>query len=370
MKIRNLSPFSQIVYASEDARGRLFDILIVKASYCFSEKFALVQAFEQEPLNFSDTCFGAVNETSLRYPSDLVPYKPVTDIIVIADAFAPNGAPSEEWDCAVSVGHLMSEITVTGPVFWKRKPIGWKLTQPELTTRVPLRYELTYGGEAETKSGGVFTQETNPLGVGFYRKDQDFESETMVAPQVLQKGTRPIDPFRQLEPAGFGPVPPAWLPRRRLGGTYDEDWVANRWPHWAEDYDFQFHNSAARGLKYKGFMTGSETVILKNLHPTRDCIQFDLPNDPVFVHFVDCDGKRKIHRLNLDTVYIDILDAEPEDCLISLTWRIPFLDADVEWLEIDHQANVNAMRTVTNDPTLYPAPHPEELFHPEVAHVQ
>ena len=55
-------------------------------------------------------------------------------------------------------------------------------------------------------------------------------------------------------------------------------------------------------------------------------------------------------------------DALPEDCLIALTWRMVFLDAEVNWLEIDSGARANPLRMLADDNTLYPAPHPSHLF--------
>lgn len=377
MQVRNLTPFAQLIYANEDAQGREFDILIVKQSYHLTDGFKLQQSPEQEPLNFSDTCFGEVNVTSLRYPSDLVPYKPATDVIVIADAFGPGGKPAQGWVVSVDVGPISKRLQVSGPREWQRRRGQWRLTDPQPVTRVPLRHELAYGGECPGPDDTILTDECNPIGRGMAHPDTHPKDQPIPAPQVLALGTRLLDPFRKLDPAGFGPVPPAWLPRRPLGGTYDDDWLENTWPHWAADYDFAFHNSAARGMKTKGFLQGGEVIRLTGLHPERAEIAFQLPGDTVIAHLVDHENQRRMVRLNLDTVYIDILDAAPEDCLIALTWRMAFLDADVEWLEIDSEARANPLRMLADDMTLYPAPHPSDLFESrphgnesEVAHVQ
>jgi hypothetical protein len=377
MRVRNFTPFAHLVYANEDAQGREFDILIVKQSYHLTEKFRLEQSIEQEPLNFSDTCFGDVNVTSLRYPSDLVPYKPVTDVIVIADAFAPDGKPASEWEVAVEAGPILRRLRVFGPHEWQRRRGQWRLIDPQPVTRVPLRHEFAYGGECPGPDNTILTDERNPLGRGMAQEGTHPKDRAIPAPQVLALGTKLTDPFRRLEPAGYGPIPPAWLPRRPLGGTYDDDWLASTWPHWAEDYDFAFHNSAARGMKAKGFLQGDEVIRLTGLHPEQAEIAFQLPGDNMVVHLIDHSNQRRMVRLNLDTVYIDILDAAPEDCLISLTWRMVFLDAKVNSLEIDSENRTNPLRMLTDDKVLHSAPHPSDLFEDDVrgneseaAHVQ
>lgn len=362
MRVRNLTPFAQLIYANEDAQGRQFDILIVKQSYHLTDDFMLERSPEQEPLNFSDTCFGEVNVTSLRYPSDLVPYKPATDVIVIADAFAPGGKPVPEWEVSVQAGPVAQRLRVSGPREWQRRWGKWRLTDPQSIARVPLRYEFAYGGECPGPDDSILTDERNPIGRGMAHPDTHSKDQPILVPQVLASGARLSDPFRKPDPAGFGPIPPAWLPRRPLGGTYDDDWLANTWPHWAADYDFAFHNSAARGMKARGFLQGDEMIRLTGLHPERAEIAFQLPGDAVIAHLLDRDEQRRMVRLNLDTVYIDILDAAPEDCLIALTWRMAFLDADVNRLEIDSEGTSNPMRVLATDKRLYPAPHPSALF--------
>jgi len=374
MQVRNLTPYAHLTYANEDAERRLFDILIVKATYQYVDG-KLVTAIEQEPLNFSDTCFGAVNETPLRYPSDLVPYKPRADVIVIADAYAPEGKPVEQWDCSVQVGDLRHAVTVTGPRNWQHKRLGgWTLGEIEPVAHVPLRYDYAFGGEHPGPDDTIVTDERNPLGVGLIDEKLTPRDAPVPAPQVLDQGQVLRDPFRQLSPAGFGPVPPAWLPRRPLGGTYDQDWVDNVWPHWAADYDFAFHNSAARGMKASGFLRGDERVVLTNIRPDMPEVAFDLPGDPVIAHLVDEEDQRRMIGMACDTLYIDVQGEDPEDWLISLTWRMPFLDTGVKWLEIDAESVANPIRAWAQDQTIYPSPHPSEVFvnapKEEVAHVE
>jgi hypothetical protein len=78
--------------------------------------------------------------------------------------------------------------------------------------------------------------------------------------------------------------------------------------------------------------------------------------------------------LNLDTVYIDVLPDDPMDCLIALTWRMPFLDVDVARLEIDSTVVANPIRLWAEGDGVVSAPHPADLFvyapTPEDAHVE
>lgn len=377
MQVRNLTPYAHLTYANEDAQARLFDILIVKSSFYLNDDYGLVPAIEQEPLTFTDSCYGEVNVTSLRTPSDLVPYKPRADVIVTANAYPPGGKPLSDWTCGVAVSGaagFSKDLRVTGPRNWHyHKFKGWLLDTPGKVDHVPLRYEYAYGGEIIRSDETMITNEHNPLGVGMI-DDNTPKNPPVPAPQI-EAANQPIrDPNRRYEPEGLGAIPPAWLPRRPLGGTYDADWVENIWPHWAADYDFAFHNSAARGMKADGFLKGDEVITLTHLRSDRPELTLKLPSDTVIAHLVDEDGGRRMVALNLDTVYIDVLPEDPTECLIALTWRMPFLDHGVARLEIDSTVVANPIRLWSEGSGVVSAPHPSDLFSPipaqEVAHVQ
>ena len=396
MRVRNLTPHSQIVHANEDARRRLFHILIVKASYALGEDLRLRPASPQEPLGFTDACFGAVNVSSLRQPSDLVPYKPATDVVVLADAHAPGGQARRSWECGITVegegGRAERTLRVHGPRFWvprwmpgtpkalregsgKAGPmfLGWSLGEAEPAVRVPIRYELAYGGVRPQADGGAWTEQRNPIGCGMIDREASPRNAPLPAPQVEEPDHPAKDPYSAMEPAGLGPIPPAWLPRRPLGGTYDERWRREVWPHWAEDYRFEYHQSAARGLVWDGFATGREMVELRRLRPEAEMVRFELPGQDVFTRHRLRDGSERHVAMNLDTIYLDLAPDRLEDCLVALTWRQAFLGAEVEEIEIDGTAVANPERLLGPERVLEPAPHPHDLFEvreaAELAHV-
>lgn len=328
------TPFAYLIYANEDAQARLFDILIVKATYVLDEAGYLVPDIEQEPLNFSDRCYGEVNVTSLRAPSDLVPFKPAADVIVNAVACAPGTEPQAKWTSSLRVGKQSWALDITGPRDWLPRRKGkWELSDPEPIRTVPLTYDMAFGGEFAKADGTIVTDERNPLGRGHF--DPSAEGRDPVpAAQVLWAGAKMTRSGELVEPASFGAIPPAWLPRRLLGGTYDAAWLEQVWPHWAKDYDFAFHNSAHPRLVCSDGLTGKEQIQLMNLHPEAEDISFSLPGDEVLAMFTDFDGQRKWIPLRLDTMLIDLADKPLSELRVQLTWRVPFLSASVAQIDI------------------------------------
>ncbi len=203
MEFRNLTPFPAIAFDGLDQHDQRFHSVVMRLTFALRDDGALAFAPVQTPLATSDEFYGEINRSSVRQESDLAPYKPHTDVIVIADACAPqglaskrflvalkiNGAPTTpdlppephglapahqasaerlaEWrrQCArlsaqASEGApvLRKVLAIRGAREWrKRYPLAraltmlalpqWKLTAPLPVTALPLRYEYAYGGE-------------------------------------------------------------------------------------------------------------------------------------------------------------------------------------------------------------------------------
>jgi len=210
----NYAPFPNFRYYSLDNSGREFGIVIVKATYTIAPSGRLLVAEEQAPMAFDDECHGAVNVTSLWHPTDLVPNKPRTDIIVNAVARAPEGRPQRAWMCGIKIENAEGAVVVskylrvTGPRAWQPKwkiPLtdkqrlewrkhrhafkGWGLSEPEAITELPLHYEYAYGGllQRGLDDDGkpvMATDQRNPLGRGWI--DREFTDHTIPqpAPQI------------------------------------------------------------------------------------------------------------------------------------------------------------------------------------------
>ncbi len=351
-ELKNLTPFPNFRYYSRDNENREFGIVIVKATYEIADDGMLVAAEEQAPMLFTDKCHGEVNVSSLWHPSDLVPYKPATDIIVNAVARSPDGKPSPSWECELSVERndqvlLNKRLRVTGPrrwrPVWKRELrdheianwrdhrkffVRWELSEPEPIAKLALHYEYAFGGELETghddEGNPRFdTDHHNPIGMGKIDREHSDHTIDISAPQIESPDDPVIDPYRSYAPVSFGPIPPAWLPRRPLGGTYDQDWIDNRWPAWPSDYSFAYHNSAHPDLIVSPYLRKGDTIYLTNITDGGKLL-FSLPHTTVMVDFIRVDGTVVREEMILDTVFIDVAATRRRDWRIYLSWRVRF----------------------------------------------
>jgi hypothetical protein len=349
----NFTPYPNFRYYSRDKEDRDFGVVIVKATYELAPSGRLERAEEQAPMVFTDRCHGAVNVTSLWHPSDLVPNKPTTDVIVNAIARAPNGAAAKSWLCGVKIGdggelRVEKALRVTGPRAWqpvwkralsaeemkdwrshRRQFDRWELSDPEPVTELPLRYEHAYGGEIaaglDDDGKPLFdTDHRNPLGRGKMSAEWTDHTKPVPAPQIEDIDGKISEPFKDYTPQSLSPIPPAWLPRRPLGGTYDQNWIDAVWPAWPADYDFAYHNSAHPDLIVEPYLNGGERVVLSGLSAWAKIVEFDLPGEEMFVDFVREDGTSERTEMNLDTVFLDIAPQHPRQWRVYLSWRVNF----------------------------------------------
>jgi hypothetical protein len=306
-----------LVFESLDVNDTLFQVIVLKGSFEIINGQPLQLAPEPQPLTLADEYYGDPTCSSVKRESDLAPHKPHTDVHFINPvAFAPGGKPAARWQVKALVGPVEKTLQVTGPRQWVRKSFGgWKLSEPEPVTEVPLRYENAFGGFWQHKEeNGVW--EENPIGRGFVNPKYLDSNQPVPAPQIES----PEEPIAELgktyRPQGLGPLARAWQPRRQMAGTFDQEWLDKRWPALPRDFDFAHYNSAHPDLIARNYFRGDEPIALEGLSP-EGTLAFRLPRYVVFVALEFAGGAVLPVALPLDTVEID---AGRQEC--SLVWRV------------------------------------------------
>lgn len=315
MIITNHTPFVPFVFTSVDVRDRMFGVLVVRGTFGIIPRARLDIDPEQTPIVFEDVFYGDATESSLRFESDLAPFKPRTDIHIHAVARAPGGWPLPRWPVRVRVGVLEKILSVCGPRWWVREGSTYRLTDPEACAEVPLRYELAFGGVENDAWAGRETFQENPVGTGYLRPGRSPGEFNVPAPQIEAPDAPITEMSEHGRPEGLGPICRAWLPRRARAGTYDDAWLSQRWPSLPHDFSFSFYNSAHPDLTYPGYLRGNEVVVLEGVHD-HGPMEFSLPGCQIVAKVTrNSSGKAKV-ALVLDTLAIDV-PAERA----YLTWR-------------------------------------------------
>jgi hypothetical protein len=316
----NISPFRAQSLGFAFYNGHQYDCLFLKATLKLAHDGTLKPLAQQagfvindEYETIKDANFAAF--PALQYPSDLTPFKPATDVLVIGHARPQGSKPRKQWHARLKVSDKEKQVLIdktlqlTGPRNWRHKLInGWDLTEIEETEAVRLSYSLASGGgSAEKREKADDFYPPNPFGRGYLGRDLADKSREYPAPQILPVETgRPAwnNPDR---PVGFSPVDGAQMERLRFAGTYDENWEQHVAPNIPLDMDMAFWNAAPRDQVADPYLIGGERVYTRGLFPTEDGVfSFILPWYEVFVAPVRQGEKDSAYAMNIDTVIIDL----------------------------------------------------------------
>jgi hypothetical protein len=144
--LRNQTPFTAELVPMIDASGRNVGVVIVKATYAVSRGGALRVASVQEPVSFVDEPCPEPHGDDICSPSDLVDYKPATDLLLLRPSRERASRRLNGRQIAVTVGPIRIRGTVGrswvfGPVRRDqdpRKSFAGTYDQSWIENRMPL----------------------------------------------------------------------------------------------------------------------------------------------------------------------------------------------------------------------------------------
>jgi hypothetical protein len=314
MHIENKTPFQVERYVVADAAGRDRLVVAVKGTFEVGDRAETRVADEQLPLQAADSHYGEADSSSTRIESDLAPFKPATDVVMLGHAYARRGRATRA-EVSLRVGPVSQTCVVWGDRHWSR--FRRRPSAPERFERMPLVYERAFGGEdlsPKRESNGDW-EERNPIGAGLLAKGSQLSLLDVLLPNIEDPANLIRNSRSRPDPAGFGFIGRHWQPRRRLAGTYDSRWERDRSPLLPLDFDERYHNGAHPKLITRGFLAGNEVVSVRGATP-RGRLEFALPGIRIGVRSVT----REIVRTDLD-VRLDTVVLEPDEGRVSLVWR-------------------------------------------------
>ncbi|WP_342377929.1 DUF2169 domain-containing protein [Myxococcus stipitatus] len=317
---------NQTAYAVErnwtrDKSGAHHWLVAVKAAFLVAPDGRLSLAEEQPPPILTPEYRGEPGSSSLRYDSDLLAFKPVTDVLVEASAHAPGGKPTPSVPVALRFAQVRKSLVVHGTRVFMNGFAGVVPSKPVPFTERPIVYEWAYGGHDQP---GRDAREhrmdpRNPVGKGIAVKPARLLGQPAHAIEYAEGH------FEKMGPAGFGPIAAGWSPRRELGGTFDTNWERKQKPLLPTDYDERFALSAPHDQRPDQHLRGGERMELVNLTP-EGVLRFDLPK-LYFVMTTWFGREAREHRAKLATVFIDTVRMRLE-LVWQSTLRVPPRDVD------------------------------------------
>ena len=283
----------------------------VKASFDLSSGLPVLAASQAQFLA-TDVYWGEPLITGLRAAADLTLAKPATDVLLVGRAIAPGG-PVESMDVSLRVGPVSRRLRIFGDRQWMRQGDAWVISAARPFERMPLRWELAFGGHTAADAKAPEHEARNPVGRGLVGAgEEDIAGRPL--PNIEDPGQLIVSPADRPLPAGLAPIPPGWQPRQGWAGTYDAAWQAGRAPHLPVDFDPRFFNVAPPGLVAEGYLQGGEEVEVIGC-TAGGALRFELPRLDIGLEW-DFDGRQIAVRPQLDTVLI-----EPDHGRLQMVWR-------------------------------------------------
>lgn len=267
MEIKNDTKFQVATMLGEGPDGKQALTIIIKGTYKIQHDKHVKIAEEQLPIAVSDEFYNDDVAGSIRIESDMVPFKPRADIVLIGRAYVPGGQPVSSSIVSLRVGNLTKAIFVYGDRHWffpSRLILIPIMTKPEPFYVMDIIYERAFGGIDH--KGGEWCRE-NSIGKGFFVKKSKESIHNASLPNLEDPQNLIFSWDDHPRPVGYGFYRRDWMPRARYIGTVDEKWAKERGPRMPEDFRLDFYNGAHPDLQMDGYLKGDEEVELKNLTP-------------------------------------------------------------------------------------------------------
>lgn len=191
------------------------------------------------------------------------------EALVWGSCFTSNGKPRAAAQVSFQVGDMKKTLNVFGDRFWKRAGgTLYVITDPELFTQMPISYDRAFGGQGFDR---------NPLGRGFAPTLSADGQEFYPLPNVELAEKLIGSPMDRPDPAGFAPLDFTWPQRSKKTGTYDKQWLEERWPYYPDDMDWTYFNAAPDDQQADNFFKGGESIVIRNMHKTKPLLESRIP---------------------------------------------------------------------------------------------
>lgn len=314
LQLNNRTPFKASLGLFPNEEGVDCAYGVVKATFQASTE-GVALAKEQIALAATDEFWGDPKNSSLKCAAELGLGKPATDILLRGHAYAPSGGGTSA-AVRLQVGGMEKNVRVFGNRIWESGLFGLRISEPEPFQKIPLKYELAFGGtdaqpEDEKK---VDYEPRNPVGCGLVSKKSRAPAKNTPLPNLENPYELIKSPKDRPAPACFGPVCAHWEPRKSFAGTYDQAWMKKRAPYLPADFNPRYLQVAPPDLITRNYLQGGEAVEIIGATPEGK-LRFGLPRCTMEIVF-HFDGKPQASAPKLDTVCF-----EPDEKRVTMIWR-------------------------------------------------
>ncbi len=311
MEIVNDTPFETAVVPMTGLDGNPGLVVVIKATFAIPTGGPIEVASEQIPVLFKDEYNDPMETGSVKFESDLVPFKPKADVVLVGKAHAPPGRALNILDVTLRVGGIKKTLRIFGDRVWKSGMLlSATPSTPKPFASMDLIYERSFGGVDGI--GGQYC-ERNLVGTGFMA-DKAKEIDGKILPNIEDPGMLIKSVKDRPQPAGFGFYGKAWVPRINF----------------LEQGEPGQYNGAHPDLQVEGYLQGGEEVELEYLCP-EGRLAFQLPDMRVNAVLSRQEAEKKVetplkksemtgYHKNIE-LCLDTLCIMPDEKEFYLVWR-------------------------------------------------
>jgi hypothetical protein len=337
-------------------RGEYLFSVLVKRSYRFAHRKFAERAEIDRPLRMTDEYFdhGDPEWATVQHESELAPYKPAIDVVVLGKAHAAGQVATPQMEVNVAVAGREKVLRIIGDRRCQhRAGRAPSYSEPLPFTEMELRYDYAYGGRDDKSLPDIpFFYPRNFMGKGVALRNvpevvQDLSLPNIEDPADLLTPERVVieDPQRwhlQPLPQGLGWRQRTWYPRCALLGSYPaflsagtvteeerlgllpQNHVALAKQNRLAPFEARFNNGASLGMIFTR-LESDERITLRGLSPD-GLLDFRLPGETPRIGLDLGPGLREL-EVRMHTVSI-----RPDDLELDIVWRGAHAYPGYHWL--------------------------------------
>lgn len=236
------------------------------------------------------------------------------EVLVAGNAIPPRGEPAPATRVALHFDGpdgeaIEKELYVIGDRTWGL--IG--PSDPAPFTEMPVTFERAFGGEGFAP---------NPVGRGVKPVIADGK-KVHPLPNVEDPTALLTSSSQKPAPVGFAALDMMSRERQRHVGTYDNEWLRTRFPGFAEDFHWEFWNTAPLDQRFKGFFRGDEAFRVSGMNKESPTVEGRLPGVAARVFITQKKGGEEVFR-EAPSYRIDTVHLFPNVCCGVVTHRCVF----------------------------------------------
>ena len=267
MELLNATRMQAAYTMGTEPSAREHFVVAVKGTFAFPERDggSARSPTEQAPLVMADEFWGEPGFSSPRYEVDFALRKPRCDVLLNATAYAPQAGRRRRCASASSSapGPRCSTWSAIGS--GSSAPPRWALRARALPHHADhLRASPSAAPTTSTRTAECPTP-TCPTRSAAARPSaaRPAADPGRPLPNTEAPGDPVTRPWGDYQPMGFGPIGRNWLPRLKLAGTYDQNWIDEVFPFLPADFDDRYYQAAPEDQQIDYPQGGEEVQLLQ-----------------------------------------------------------------------------------------------------------